>query len=49
MPAVSNVVTTGSGTDTKCFKLARSIGFEYSIQCSVLGATTVAKVNLFST
>ena len=51
VPAVSNVVTTGNGTGTKnvlngtvllCLSLV-------SIQSSVYGATTVAKVSLFST
>ena len=48
VPAVSNVVTTGNGTGTKCFKRNRALGFEFSIQSSVVVATTVAKVNLFS-
>ena len=48
--AVSNVVTTGNGTGTKnVLKWNRALGFEFSIQCSVYGATTVAKVSLFST
>ena len=45
-----NVVTTGNGTGTKIvLKLNRALGFEFSIQSSVYGATTVAKVSLFST
>ena len=47
---ISNVVTNGNGTDTKIvLKLNRALGFVYSIQSSVYGATTVAKVSLFST
>ena len=34
---------------SKCFKWNRALGFECSIQSSVYGATTVAKVSLFST
>ena len=50
LPAVSNVVTTGNGTGTKnVLKWNRALGFEFSIQSSVFVATTVAKVNLFST
>ena len=50
MPAVLNVVTSGNGTGTKnVLKLNRALGFEFSIQSSVYGATTVAKVSLFST
>ena len=50
VPAVSNVVTTGNGTDTKnVLKWNCALGFEFSIQSSVYGATTVAKVSLFST
>ena len=48
VPAVSNVVTTGNGTGTKCFKMEPMLGFEFSIHSSVFGATTVAKVILFS-
>ena len=50
VPAVLNVVTTGNGTGTKnVFKWNRALGFEFSIQPCVYGATTVAKVSLFST
>ena len=50
MPAVLNVVTTGNGTGTKnVLKWNRALGFEFSNQSSVYGATTVAKVSLFST
>ena len=50
VPAFLNVVTTGNGTGTKnVLKLNRAFGFEFSIQSSVYGATTVAKVSLFST
>ena len=39
-----------NGTGTKnAFKWNRALGFEFSIQSSVYGATTVAKVSLFST
>ena len=49
-PAVLNVVTNGNGTGTNnVLKLNRTLGFEFSIQSSVYGATTVAKVSLFST
>ena len=42
VPAVSNVVTTGNGTGTKnVIKWNRALGFEFSIQSSVYGATTV--------
>ena len=50
VPAVLNVVTTGNGTGTKnVFKWNSALGFEFSIQSSVYGATTVAKLCLFST
>ena len=50
VPAVLNVVTTGNGTGTKnVLKSNCSLGFKFSIQSSVYGATTVAKVSLFST
>ena len=50
VPAVLNVVTTGNGTGSKnVLKRNRALGFEFSIQSSVYGATTVAKVSLFST
>ena len=49
VPAVSNVVTNGNGTALKMFLRNRALGFEFSIQSSVYGATTVAKVSLFST
>ena len=50
VPAVLNVVTTGNGTGTKnVLKWNCALGFEFSIQSSVYGATTVAKVSLFST
>ena len=48
--AVLNVVTTGNGTGTKnVLKWNRALGFEFSIQSSVYGSTTEAKVSLFST
>ena len=50
MPAVLNVVTTGNGKGTKnVLKWNRALGYQFSIQSSVYGATTVAKVSLFST
>ena len=50
VPAVLNVVTTGNRTGTKnVLKWNRALGFEFSILSSVYGATTVAKVSLFST
>ena len=50
VPAILNLVTTGNGTGTKnVLKWNRALGFKFSIQCSVYGATTVAKVSLFST
>ena len=46
VPAVLNV-TTGNGTGTKnVLKWNRALGFEFSIQSSVYGATTEAKVSL---
>ena len=48
--AVLNVVNTGNGTGTKnVFKWNHALGFEFSMQCSVYDATTVAKVSLSST
>ena len=48
--AVLNVATTRNDMGTKnFFKWNRAFGFEFSIQSSVYGATTVAKVSLFST
>ena len=50
VPMVLNVVTTGNGTGTKnVLKWNCALGFEFSIQSSVYGATTVVKVSLFST
>ena len=50
VPAVLNVVTTGNGTCTKnVLKLNSALEFEFRIQSSVYGATTVAKISLFST
>ena len=48
VPAVLNVVTNGNGTKN-VLKWNRALGFEFSIQSFVYGATTVAKVSLFST
>ena len=46
----TRLVTTGNGTGTNnVLKWNRALGFEFSIQSSVYGATTVAKVSLFST
>ena len=48
--AVLNIVTTGNGTGTtNILERNRELGFEFSIQSSVYGATTVAKVSLYST
>ena len=48
--AVLNVVTIGNGTGTKnVLKWNRALGFEFSIQSSVYGATTEVKVSLLST
>ena len=42
--SILNVVTTGNGMGTKIvLKWSRALGFEFSIQSSVYGATTVAK------
>ena len=50
MPAVLNIVTNGNGTGTKhVLKWNRALWFEFSIQSSLYGATTVAKVSLFYT
>ena len=50
VPVVLNVVTTGNGTGTKnVLKWNSALWFEFSIQSSVYGATTVAKVSRFST
>ena len=50
VPVVLNVVTNGNGTGTKIvLKRNHALGFEISIQSSVYGATTVAKVSIFST
>ena len=50
MSSVLNVVTIGNGTGTKnVLKWNRVLGFEFSIQSSVYGVTTVAKVSLFPT
>ena len=50
MPAAINVVATGNGMGTKnVLKWNRALGFEFSIQSSVYGATSVEKVSLFPT
>ena len=50
VPTVSNVVTTVNGTGTKnILKWNCVLRFVFSIHSSVYGATTVAKVSLFST
>ena len=50
VPAVLNIGTNGKGTGTKnVLKWNGALGFEFSIQSSVYGATAVAKVSLFST
>ena len=49
VPAVLNI-TTGNGTGTKnVLEWNCALGFEFNIQSSVYGATTVAKVSLFYT
>ena len=48
VPVVSIAVTTGN-RHNKCIKWNRALRFVFSIQSSVYGATTVAKVSLFST
>ena len=49
VPAILNVVTTRNGTGTKnVLKWNSALGFEFSFQSSVYGATTVAKISLFS-
>ena len=46
VPAISDVVTNGNGMGTKnIFKWNCALGFEFSIQSSAFGATTVVKVN----
>ena len=43
-------LVSGNSTGTNnVLKWNRALGFEFSIQSSVYGATTVAKVSLFST
>ena len=50
VPAISSVVTSGNGMGTKnVLKWICALGFEFSIQFSFYGSTTVAKVSLFST
>ena len=50
VPAVLNIVTAGNGTGTKnVLKWNCALEFEFSIQSSVYGATTVEKLCLFST
>ena len=50
VPAVSDVVTNRNGTGTKnVLKWNHALGFEFGIQSSDFGATTVAKINLCST
>ena len=47
VPAISNVVPTGNSAGTKnVLKLNHALGFVFSIQSSVYGATTVAKVTI---
>ena len=48
VPAVLNIVTNGNGTKN-VFKWNRALGFEFSIQSSVRGATAIVKMSLFST
>ena len=50
VPTVSNIVTNGNSTGTNnVLKRNCALGFVFSVHSSVYGATTVAKVNLFST
>ena len=50
VPAVANVVTNGNGAGTKnILKETVHLSLSLVIQSSVYGATTVAKVSLFST
>ena len=50
VPAVLYVITTGNGMGTKnVFKWNRALVFGFSIQSSVYGTTTVAKVSVLST
>ena len=50
VPAVLNVVTNGNSKGTiNVLKWKRALGFLFSIQSSVYGATTVSNVSLFST
>ena len=46
MPAVKHGISMGTKI---VLKRNRTLGFEFSIQSSVYGATTVEKVSLFST
>ena len=47
---VSCLKRTGNGAGTKnVLKWNVALGFEFSIHCSVFVATTIAKVNQFST
>ena len=47
VPPVLNVVTNRNGTGTKNFlKWNRALGFEFSIQSSVYGATTIVYVSV---
>ena len=48
VPAVSNVVTNGNGMGTKIVLRNRALGFVFSIQSSVYGAITVAKITTYS-
>ena len=48
VPAVSNIVTNGNGTGTKIVLRNRALWFVFSIQPSVYGAVTVAKITTYS-
>ena len=47
-PAVLNVTTENGARTKNVLKWNRALGFEFSIQSSGYGATSVAKVSLFS-
>ena len=49
VPVISNVVTNGNSTGTKNALRNRALGFVFSIQSSVYGAITVAKISPFPT
>ena len=48
VPAVSKAVTNGNGTGTKNVLRNRALGFVFSMQSSVYGTITVAKITTYS-